>query len=160
MTIRVSSKALIVHEGRILLNRCRHEDGRVYYDLPGGGQHPGESMEQALIREVTEETGLHVRPGRFAAIAEEIYTSQELQERYPDYCHRIIHLFIASVIGQMGEICAEKDFCMEESEWIALEQVNTLPELVPYGLQEKLDQILKDGGFVQLPTTYYGWTKA
>ena len=40
MPIRSTVKALIVRQGRILLNRCAHEDGSAYYDLPGGGQRP------------------------------------------------------------------------------------------------------------------------
>ena len=32
----------------------------MYYDLPGGGQHSYETMEQAAIREVKEETGLDI----------------------------------------------------------------------------------------------------
>lgn len=34
-----------------------------YYKFPGGGIEPGESHEQALLREVREETGLIVDPG-------------------------------------------------------------------------------------------------
>ena len=87
MAIRCAAKALIVHEGKILLNRCRHSDGSVYYDLPGGGQHPFESMEEAVRREVLEETGMSVCVVRFAAMAEEIYTSEVLRQKYPQqYC--------------------------------------------------------------------------
>ena len=35
--IRCTSKAIIRRDGKILLNRCAI-DGRIYYDLPGGGQ--------------------------------------------------------------------------------------------------------------------------
>ena len=58
MAIRCAAKALIVKDGRLLLNRCRRSDGGVYYDLPGGGQNLFESMEDAVIREVREEAGL------------------------------------------------------------------------------------------------------
>ena len=46
MAIRCAAKALIVRDGWLLLNRCRRSDGAVYYDLPGGGQNPFESMEE------------------------------------------------------------------------------------------------------------------
>ena len=36
MIIRVSNKALIFREGRVLLNKCARADGSgFYYDLPG-----------------------------------------------------------------------------------------------------------------------------
>lgn len=65
MPIRCESKAMIIHHGRVLLNCCQHENGDGYYNLPGGGQNVYESMEQALIREVKEETGYTVRLMRF-----------------------------------------------------------------------------------------------
>ena len=60
MAIRVGIKALIVRDGRILLNRCRRGDKFTYYTLPGGGQRQYESVMQALEREIREETGLRV----------------------------------------------------------------------------------------------------
>ena len=69
MSIRSSAKALIVNDGKILVNKCCHNDGSVYYDLPGGGQRQYEALEDAVIREVMEETGYAARVVRFAALA-------------------------------------------------------------------------------------------
>lgn len=52
-------------EGRILLQR-RADDGR--WNLPAGGIDPGESPDQAVVREVREETGLEVRATRVAGV--------------------------------------------------------------------------------------------
>lgn len=73
MSIRNSSKALIISNNKILVNQCRYDNGDVSYDLPGGGQKELESMEEALFREVLKETGYEIRILRFAALAEEIY---------------------------------------------------------------------------------------
>lgn len=53
-------------EGRLLLVRRGHEPSAGLWSLPGGRVEPGETDEQAVIREVAEETGLAVRPGRLA----------------------------------------------------------------------------------------------
>jgi 8-oxo-dGTP pyrophosphatase MutT (NUDIX family) len=52
-------------EGRILLQR-RADDGR--WNLPAGAIDPGESPDEAVVREVLEETGLEVSPVRVAGV--------------------------------------------------------------------------------------------
>jgi 8-oxo-dGTP diphosphatase len=51
-------------EGRLLLIRRGQPPGQGLWSLPGGRVEPGESDHQAVVREVAEETGLRVRPGR------------------------------------------------------------------------------------------------
>lgn len=55
--------AIVEDEGRILLvSETRRTGGepRLCWDIPGGGTESGESLEESLIREVREETGLTV----------------------------------------------------------------------------------------------------
>jgi len=59
-------RGVVFHpEGIILMHRIRHSlkgKGKVqYYVLPGGGREIGETLEQSLVREVQEETGVFVR---------------------------------------------------------------------------------------------------
>jgi 8-oxo-dGTP diphosphatase len=49
--------------GRLLLIRRGHEPGAGLWSLPGGRVEPGETGEQAVVREVLEETGLQVACG-------------------------------------------------------------------------------------------------
>lgn len=154
MAIRCASKALILNDNCVLLNRCRRENGSVYYDLPGGGQHIYETLEEALIREVKEETGYEVRVIRFAALAEEIYTDADVRQAYPDYTHRIFHIFVAELSSQERKLPTEKDFEMEESVWIPLAEVTELPELCPSGLQPVMSQVLETERPVYLGTEY------
>jgi ADP-ribose pyrophosphatase YjhB (NUDIX family) len=50
-------------EGRLLLVRRANEPGRGLWSIPGGRVEPGEDDAAALVREMREETGLHVAPG-------------------------------------------------------------------------------------------------
>lgn len=51
---RLSSRAVMIHEDKILLNEFGH--GK-YYNIPGGAVEEGETLRDAVEREVTEETG-------------------------------------------------------------------------------------------------------
>ncbi|MEN6356081.1 MAG: NUDIX domain-containing protein [Armatimonadota bacterium] len=53
------ARAVIIEDSKVLLmHRCKA--GREYYSFPGGGVEPGETPEQACVREVLEETSLDV----------------------------------------------------------------------------------------------------
>jgi len=53
--------ALMVRDGRVLLGRRAQEPFRGWWDIPGGFMEAGETPEEALAREVAEETGLQVK---------------------------------------------------------------------------------------------------
>ena len=52
----------IVRDGSLLLFR-RHKLGEDYFAVPGGTVEPGETPEEAAVREMAEETGLGVTVG-------------------------------------------------------------------------------------------------
>lgn len=56
---RPSARAVIVKDGKVLLNYIKKFES---YEFPGGGIEAGETPEQAMIREVAEETGRVVIP--------------------------------------------------------------------------------------------------
>jgi len=57
--------AVIAREGRFLvIRRSRHVVAPHASCLPGGAIEPGESEEEALVREIHEELGAAIRPRR------------------------------------------------------------------------------------------------
>jgi 8-oxo-dGTP diphosphatase len=56
--------------GRLLMILRGHDPGRGLWSIPGGRIEPGESAEEAVVREVREETGVEVRCGPLLGTAE------------------------------------------------------------------------------------------
>ncbi len=57
--VRPSVRGIIIRDGKIAMVHSLKYD---YYKFPGGGIEDGESLTQALVREVAEESGLQVIP--------------------------------------------------------------------------------------------------
>ena len=151
-TIRCSAKALLLSpEGKLLLNRCETSSGEEYFDLPGGGQHVYETMEEAMVREVLEETGLTVEPVRFAALCEEIFTDEGMRQRFPQYCHRTLHIFLARTASTAVQERTETDFQQTGSVWVDPAEAEGLP-IVPLQLRGRVREVLEAAGPVYLGT--------
>ena len=153
MAIRSACKAIVYHNGKILLNSHRFEDGSVCYDFPGGGQHPYESLEEGVLREVKEETGYEVRIERFCGLTEEIHMDEERRKSAPDYTHRVLHIFLVTLANeQRGEI-TELDQNQTGSIWVPVEEVANLP-LRPAGIAPHIRPMVEAEHPVYLPAFY------
>jgi 8-oxo-dGTP diphosphatase len=111
--------ALIFQESRILLVERGRHPLKGQWSLPGGAVETGESLEQAIVREVREETGLDVHPMQVGVIFERILRDVE---GAPEY-HYVLIDYICKVIG--GSLCAGDDSC--NAKWFeisSLEQLN------------------------------------
>ena len=68
----LAASAVIYRDGRILLVRRARAPGRDLFSLPGGVVEAGETLADAVTREVLEETGLTVEPVALAGHREVI----------------------------------------------------------------------------------------
>ena len=53
--------AIVVNDGQVLMVRRRVKEGELSWQFPAGEVEPGESPDDAAVRETSEETGLKVR---------------------------------------------------------------------------------------------------
>ena len=67
---RLSVRAIIVHENRLLLVNAYPGHHKGLWCAPGGGVEPGQSLPDNLAREVHEECGLEIAVGDLALVNE------------------------------------------------------------------------------------------
>jgi len=156
MSIRNTVKAIIVKNGKMLVNRCRDDKFGDYFSLPGGGQHQYETLQEAVVRECLEETGYSVTPVRFAALCETIFTDGDLRISDPDYTHRIYHIFICELLGDQRAIPTEKDSMQIDSEWVDIHLISLANNirLFPMAVGDNIQDILKGTAPVFLGSNY------
>lgn len=70
---RLVVSVLVEKDSKYLLIKEALEDGKEYWIIPGGGVDFGESLEQAALREIKEETGLEVTDLKYLAYKEAIF---------------------------------------------------------------------------------------
>ena len=116
---------VIDNEARLLLVQRGRGAAVGQWSVPGGRVEGGETLEQAVTREVAEETGLTVRCGRFVGWVERIS---------PDY-HFVIMDFVAEVAGEQQALVAGDDAA--DAAWIPLDELESV-DLVD-GLTQFLD---------------------
>jgi 8-oxo-dGTP pyrophosphatase MutT (NUDIX family) len=78
MTFRRRASAVIIKHDQILMVRIS-DKGKSWWCLPGGTVEPGETPEQAIMRELDEELNLKIKP------RQRLYESPWPDERGVDY---------------------------------------------------------------------------
>lgn len=112
---RVAAYALAREADRLLLVQI----GSGEWMLPGGGVEHGEHPEQALVREMREETGLDVTPGALLHVG----SDHRMIRRNTDF-HCVYFVYAVTVVG--GTLRAEPDGTTTAPTWTP---VAALPQL-------------------------------
>ena len=92
---RYRAAAIIVEEGCVLFAKNEIDD---YYYSIGGGVHMGETAEDAVKREVFEETGVHYEVDRLAVIHENFFDENMGTLKGMD-CHEVSFYFLMKPRG-------------------------------------------------------------
>lgn len=74
--IRIRASALIIENGKILTIKHK-KNNKEYYLLPGGGTNFGETLENAIKREMMEELNVKIKVGDMLFISESINPNYE-----------------------------------------------------------------------------------
>jgi 8-oxo-dGTP diphosphatase len=119
--------AVVIDGTKVLLVRRGQEPLKGEWSLPGGALELGETLQQGLVREVLEETGLIVVPGGIIEILDRI-TQDEASGRVR--YHYVLIDFVCHVTG--GALCSASD--AEEVRWVERDQLQNGYRLAPVTL--------------------------
>lgn len=141
MYIRNSAKALVIQNGKVLLNKCTTYNNQLYYTLPGGTQNQYETMEETAIRQCREETGYTIAVDKFVAMYEEINTAELFKTYFPTYTHRIFTVFRCHLVEDIRQQPIHLDKDQITSVWIDINDLQNIP-LIPLKIKEHIDALI------------------
>jgi len=115
----VAASAAILRDGKVLVVRRARAPANGVFSLPGGVVETGETLHEAVAREVREETGLTIEPVALAGFRETIVRDKENRvER-----HFVILPFAARWIE--GEVDLNEE--LSEGRWVDPGEIAGLP---------------------------------
>lgn len=108
--------ALIIEDGFVLLVKRGHEPGKGLWSIPGGVIEVGETVHQAVVREVKEETGLDVEVVRLLEVGDVIVKDEAGDVKY----HYVMINFLARAVG--GLVKATSD--ASHARWFSINRLS------------------------------------
>lgn len=126
---QIAVSAAIFRDGKVLLTRRARSPAKGFYSLPGGRVEFGESLHQALIREVDEETGLTIEIIGLAGW-------REVLPAAPGAGHYLIMSFAARWVAKEPALNDELD----DYRWIAPDALGSPGDLKLTGGLEEIIQ--------------------
>lgn len=122
--VRLAAYAWCEQDGALLLTRVADRGpGAGRWTLPGGGLHFGEDPLDGVVREVAEETGLDVVPGRLLGVRSAVIEPAEAISGHR--IHAVGILYRGAIAG--GQLRDEADGSSDQARWVPADEVDSLP---------------------------------
>lgn len=107
--------AVIICNGKILIEKRKSEPGSGKWSIPGGLVELGENIEETVVREVKEETGLEVEKPELIDVVNYITFDENDKIKY----HFVMVDYFVKL--KAGELKASDDAA--ELKWVAFDEV-------------------------------------
>ncbi len=101
----------MVHDGQGKVLMIRNHKWSTLWWFPGGKIERGESCEDALVREIREETGLEISDIRFAMVQESIFSPSFIRPE---------HFILLNYIAKAGSHNVTLNDEAEEFRWVTV----------------------------------------
>ena len=124
---RLASYAVIVDDDERILLALFNQGPVPQWTLPGGGVELHETVEEATVRELREETGYDVELGPLLGVDSWVIPPADRIHRTQRPMKSVRVMFQARVVG--GELTHELDGTTDEARWIPVRDVPDLPHV-------------------------------
>lgn len=101
---------VVVRDGAVLLVQRAHDPLAGQWTIPGGAVEVGETLREAVARELLEETGLHVRVFELVDAFERIIPDEAGRTRY----HYVLLDYLCEPVS--GDLRASSD--VRDAAWV------------------------------------------
>ena len=123
---------------RVLLVRRGNEPSYGRWGLPGGVVELGETVKEAVVREVEEETHIRASPVRLITAFDSIVRDDADRIRF----HYVLCEFLCEYVG--GELEASTD--ASDATWANLEELEGMK--VPSGTRRFIERVAREEGLL------------
>jgi ADP-ribose pyrophosphatase YjhB (NUDIX family) len=120
--IVVAVGALVVDGDRVLLIQRGHPPGEGLWSIPGGRVEVGETLPEALRREIQEECGIEIAVGDPAIMLDRI--TRDAQGNVRSH-YLILDFWATPVVSPTPPVCPSDD--ARDAGWFTLDQIRQLP---------------------------------
>lgn len=130
-TVKVVA-AIIIHENKIFATQRGYGEFKDGWEFPGGKIEPGETPQEALVREIKEELDIEIEVKDFL---------ETVEYDYPEF-HLSMDCFFCSI--RSGELVLKEH---EAAKWLTVETLDSVDWLpADQGLVEEIREYLGTGG--------------
>ena len=139
MRIRNAARGLIVQDDSLLVLKYR-EGHDEWFLVPGGGQEPGEPLEQTVQRECKEEVNVDVEVKELLFIREYIGKNHEFAATHDG--HQVDFFFLCTIRSGRPAVGKVADKNQVGVEWMKLTELET-KEFYPKTMRRALVDALR-----------------
>ncbi len=114
---------VVISEEKVLLVKLTYGPAKGMWLIPGGLVDRGETLQEAVKREIFEETSIQVQPSGIVGIRSMVRAEDQLTDLY---C-----IFTCEIVNS-PEILAKDDLEVAEVKWMPLDELSKDPDVTSY----------------------------
>ncbi len=130
--------AVIIDDCRVLLTVRGKEPRKGLWGIPGGVVEVGETLVEAVKREVFEETHVVIEPVELLTVFDSINRDDDGRARY----HYVLFEYFCEYIS--GDVVAGDD--APDARWVSVDSLDSLP--IMESTRRFLEQVFKEKGII------------